>query len=301
MFVSGVRYVLVAALLANVVPSTLQAGEKKNSYPRTVKRAENAADDRPSLPNALAGACKTRLMVMVVSDVRQVWKREALRNSWAMQYSDLSPSEFRVFFLVGRLWDFIPPAILSEAVEYEDIAMVETDDFDYSHFTLKVILGMKLAARNCQFDYFLKVTEFSFVNPFSVGSWLDRMPGKGVFSGRTVKGAGPVRDPYSQWYMPKENYERNYYPVYAQHVYLLSHDIFAKVVQMEGKYLELYYDDVAIAVWLSDQKIYPSNDNAVALQVDCKAPVIIELNLNDMARLGENVRDRKNHVQCYYA
>ena len=264
----------------------------------------NATSSTPSRAEQLlnidtAPSCKTKLMVMIVSDVRQRWKRDALRGSWASPHGGLGGDKVRYFFVVGMLWDTVPPAILQEADEYQDIIIVPTDDFDFSMYTHKVVHGMQLAARNCRFEYFLKVTEFSFVNMFTIGQWLEKLPPKGVYRGRIIHAAGAQRNANSVWYMPTATYSRAQYPPYAQHAFLLSRDLFGKVVEMEKRYRDVYYDDVAVAVWLSDHDIHPIQDTAVSLNADCQAPVIIELTSAELAAYGENMRERGNHIQCY--
>lgn len=243
--------------------------------------------------------CKTLLMVMAVTDVRQGWKRQSLRDSWAVKYTNPSMAEFRYFFLVGRLWEHAPPSIVSESKEHEDVYIAQANEFDFMDYTRKVLMGMRAAAEHCKFDYFLKVTEFTFINPFSLLPWLQRLPRTGVYCGHVAKGAVPQRDPYSPWFISVENYERDRYPTLPTNVYLFSHDVFSKAMQMDGRYLNLYYDDAAFAVYLSDNNIHPTHEDSFAPHSDCKAPIVIELGLDGLVSYGENMRDRSNHAQCY--
>ncbi|XP_038626514.1 beta-1,3-galactosyltransferase 1-like [Tachyglossus aculeatus] len=77
-------------------------------------------------------------------------------------------------------------------------------------------MGLEWVARFCpQARYVLKVDGDVFLNPNYLVRLLRAHPQRDFITGYIYRGTGPLRDPASKWYVPRELYPHATYPPYC--------------------------------------------------------------------------------------
>ena len=219
----------------------------------------DSADVIPS-QKLVEESCKARLLVLVLSDARHQWKRDAQREGWASEqtYSSLGvkKGDFKYVYIVGRLFDQISEKVVNESLKSKDIVVADTNDYAIDSGMRKVVWAMKWALKKCTFTHILKTTDHSFVNvPLVVKDWMPRMDNANYYAGSKVDASPVNRDPNTNWYISKEDFAPNMFPIYAREDYVLSRDVVEGLVKsMNETFLKIFYDDVAVAYTLSSTR-----------------------------------------------
>ncbi|XP_065197392.1 beta-1,3-galactosyltransferase 5-like [Sycon ciliatum] len=209
----------------------------------------------------VTSTCQTRLLVLIMSDARQQWKRDAQRESWAVdvaRYATLgvNKADFKYVFILGRLFDQIPDKVVQEAHKARDIIVSDINDYDIDGATNKSVWALRWALQHCTFTHVLKTMDHAFVNvPLIISQWLPRMEAGSYFAGHRLTDVVVNRDPNLNWYISEEDYPKSKYPTYPQQDYVLSRDVADDLVKvMNRTFTRIYYDDVAVAHALATGK-----------------------------------------------
>ena len=236
------------------------------------------ADERPRVitdeslnPSQIPRSCETQLLILIISDVRQKWKRDAQRQSWVgtaeAKYQDfgLTSAKFQHRYVVGRLFEEITPGVLGEARVHKDIVVAPQNDYDSEAATAKVAWAVRWAVQHCTFSHLMKVEDHSFVNlPLVMRQWLPSMSATKFYSGMVMDSERVSRDPDSNWYMPEENYPGRRYPPFPRLHFVMSKDVARTLGDVMSPALEkVFYDDVGVANALSTKEISPKNEGQV--------------------------------------
>ncbi|KAL3224949.1 hypothetical protein MRX96_049403 [Rhipicephalus microplus] len=168
--------------------------------------------------------CPRFLLVVVCSAVANGAARRALRDTWLR---DAASPAVRAFFLLGRTAN----ASLQEQVRAESEAfgdIIQADFMDtYNNLTVKSVVLLKWVDKNCpRSRYVLKTDDDMYVNVQNLVNLLRTKGSRRMLLGCLIKGATPVRDWTSKWYVPPFVYTHHTYPDYLSGTGYACPDIF---------------------------------------------------------------------------
>ncbi|EDV27077.1 uncharacterized protein TRIADDRAFT_4567, partial [Trichoplax adhaerens] len=188
------------------------------------------------------------LIAIILSAIDNLNYRQAIRQSWGCQKSsntsDRSHS-WRALFVIGKTQNgTINTKIEQESQLYGDIILGEFID-SYQNLTYKTLLGMKWAYTYCKPRFILKVDDDVFVNTFLLYNELLKLKNKHDFyTGYGHFHIRPHRDQLHKWYVPFQDYPREYFPDYCiGGGYVLSGDLLGKILRVEPRIKKVRLED----------------------------------------------------------
>ncbi|XP_025202274.1 beta-1,3-galactosyltransferase 6-like [Melanaphis sacchari] len=199
-----------------------------------------------SKPNTSPYLYRFKLLVLIVSAVKNRNHRDAIRETWAEKKEDV-----KIFFVVSK-----DESINAEKLVHEDILEVDEKD-EYRMLTHKIIASFS-SVYNLNFDYLLKCDDDSFVNLPLIVNELEHMPKNrfywGYFSGdANVKKRGLLKE--TEWVACDK-----YLPYALGGGYVLTKDLIIFIVKNRD-YLSLFVsEDVSVGAWLSLLNITKKHD-----------------------------------------
>ncbi|CAL1299198.1 unnamed protein product [Larinioides sclopetarius] len=164
------------------------------------------------------------LAVVVCSAVPNFEARSAIRSTWALDAKTLRG--VRVFFLLGRSSNqSLNAAVAEEGARHSDI--IQEDFLDtYNNLTLKSVMLLKWVGQNCgNARYVMKTDDDMFVHLPNLFRLLRKKGHARLLMGCLIKGATPVKDWNSKWFVPEVVFPGRVYPPYLSGTgYVLSQD-----------------------------------------------------------------------------
>ncbi|KAE9538082.1 hypothetical protein AGLY_006054 [Aphis glycines] len=197
-------------------------------------------------PNSSPNVHNIRLLVLVLSAVKNLNRRDAIRETWAQTKEDV-----KILFVVSK-----DKSLNAEKLVHEDLVEVDEKD-EYKLLTHKIIASFS-SVYHINFDYLLKCDDDSFVNMPSIVNELEHMPKKrfywGYFDGSaSIKRKGKFKE--TQWIACDR-----YLPYALGGGYVLSKDLIIYIVKNRD-YLSLFAsEDVSVGAWLSPLNITRKHD-----------------------------------------
>lgn len=219
-----------------------------------------AGCDKASGQPASAGRVSGRqrsyaVMVGILSSVRNVAERQAVRLSW-MRSDALQKQRVLARFFVGTVPDEAAmEAVRREAALYGDMVITREAD-TYDNLSYKTIAICRYGAREVVADFVLKVDDDTAVR---VDQVLERLKHsepsqeRGVLMGLISFDARPHRVKGSKWFMSPDDFAPEVYPYFPHGPgYVLSRNLADAVVRAvdEGKVKVLRLEDVSMGIWL---------------------------------------------------
>lgn len=199
------------------------------------------------------------LLVVICSIHKNFENRNAIRQSWGSPADIDGRRVVTVFLLAKRSDERLQSLVVEENEQYHDIIMEDFDD-TYKNLSLKTMMGMKWMSTFCaQAKYMLKTDDDMYVSYKNMVAYLAASPDTNFVTGMVING-GPIRDPKSKWYMPKDLYPGSRYPPFCSGTgYALSGDVPPKIYQTSLSTPYLYLEDVFVAICIDKLKIVPKN------------------------------------------
>ncbi|KAG8431661.1 hypothetical protein GDO86_020557 [Hymenochirus boettgeri] len=203
--------------------------------------------------------CQSRnpfLVLLVASQSHDVMSRLAVRETWGNE-SNYGDVDVVTVFLVGL------PTVASDKVQqllekenniYGDIMQQDFMD-TYYNLTLKTLMGIEWVTKYCPTaSYVMKTDSDMFINVnylihkilLTVSSGRENF-----FTGNIRNNTGPIRTNDSKWYVPKEVYPDDSYPVYCSGSgYIFSSILAQKIYDVAQVVNILPMEDVFIGMCL---------------------------------------------------
>ncbi|KAM9324538.1 beta-1,3-galactosyltransferase 2-like [Gastrophryne carolinensis] len=210
--------------------------------------------------------CLTSNPLLILLITVQAWQKEArqaIRQTWGKE--DLIPGiKVLRLFLLGKEGvrnERVEQYITEESRQYHDI--IQQDFLDtYNNLTLKLLMGLHWVATYCPHAlYVMKTDSDMFINTeYLVYKVLkpDQPPRTNYFTGYLMRHLSPIRDKHSKWFMPKEIYPGNQYPLFCSGTgYVFSGDLVAKILNISANITILHLEDVYIGMCLSKLGVSP--------------------------------------------
>ncbi|KAG6939171.1 beta-1,3-N-acetylglucosaminyltransferase 5 [Chelydra serpentina] len=210
------------------------------------------------------------LLLLFVKTSPENWhRRDAIRQTWGNEkyvHSHLN-ANIKTVFALGRPTGHMQRAqmqrkLLMEDQKYNDL--IQQDFLDTFHnLTLKLLLQFGWVNAYCPHAKFIMSADDDiFIHMPNLVAYLQSLVEIGVqdiWIGRVHRGAPPVRDKTSKYYVPYEMYPWPSYPDYtAGAAYVISSDVAAKVYEASQTLnTSLYIDDVFMGLCANKMGIVP--------------------------------------------
>ncbi|KAI4879039.1 hypothetical protein NFI96_003883 [Prochilodus magdalenae] len=204
------------------------------------------------------------LALMVPVAPQQVEARNAIRQTWGND-SKVQGKTVTVIFMVGL------PGFESEKQQeqlrlesqmHHDIVQANFAD-SYHNLTIKTMMIMDWLATHCtQAAYAMKVDSDMFLNVENLMNMLlgPDIPRENYITGRLMWNRPVVRTLSSKWYVSKESYPEDYYPVYLLGMgYVFSNDLSGRIVEVSKSIKPFSIEDAYVGECLKHLGIEPSH------------------------------------------
>ncbi|XP_038060151.1 beta-1,3-galactosyltransferase 1-like [Patiria miniata] len=257
-----VRQIPVDSSGQNTVPSP---GNLLALYNRDDSARVNPHDyrlilDEPQACFDASGAPKEVFLLVLICTIHKNFEqRRAIRETWGSPRETGGKRVITMFLLAYNEDARLQRQVEEECSEHHDLLQEDFQD-TYKNLTLKTIMAMKWASTHCpQASYVMKTDDDMFVSYDNLVKHLasTKAPSVNHAEGFLING-GPIRDPKSKWYMPKDIYPGVKYPPFLSGTgYVMSGDVASKIYEesLDHKYLHL--EDVFVAICLDALKIKP--------------------------------------------
>ncbi|XP_064456226.1 beta-1,3-galactosyltransferase 5-like [Ornithodoros turicata] len=191
-------------------------------------------------PSMCPPSTNVRLLVFVISSVKNTEIRTAIRKSWGSPAFNAS-SGFRLGFMVGVASNRSHQAnLLEESRSHRDIVQVNYTE-DYYKITVSSVSILRWVTQNCpRYEYLVKMDDDSFLMMASLYDYLSVLKPHRSILGRVVKNSGVNRNRKSKWYTTKEVYSKSRYPDFTNgFTYVITSDAVPSIYEAarSSKYL----------------------------------------------------------------
>ncbi|XP_019591364.1 lactosylceramide 1,3-N-acetyl-beta-D-glucosaminyltransferase [Rhinolophus sinicus] len=237
----------------------------------SLKRSKNGAPRYQYLINH-EEKCQTQdvlLLLFIKTPPENYHRRSAIRRTWGNEKyvrSQLN-ANIKTLFALGTpsnplRRETLQRELVLEDQMYNDIIQQDFADSFYN-LTLKLLLQFSWANTFCPHAKFLMTADDDiFIHMPNLIGYLQSLEQIGVqdlWIGRVHRGAPPVRDKRSKYYVSYEMYQWPAYPDYtAGAAYVISSDVAAKVYEASQTLnSSLYIDDVFMGLCANKMGIVP--------------------------------------------
>ncbi|XP_032731346.1 lactosylceramide 1,3-N-acetyl-beta-D-glucosaminyltransferase [Lontra canadensis] len=211
------------------------------------------------------------LLLFVKTAPENYYRRSAIRKTWGNEkyvQSQLN-ANIKTLFALGTpanplMREELQRKLVWEDQVYSDLIQQDFADSFYN-LTLKLLLQFSWANSFCPHAKFLMTADDDiFIHMPNLIEYLQSLEKIGVqdfWIGRVHRGAPPVRDKRSKYYVPYEMYQWPAYPDYtAGAAYVISGDVAAKVYEASQTLnSNLYIDDVFMGLCANKMGIVPQH------------------------------------------
>ena len=237
----------------------------------SLKRSEEGVPHYQYLINH-EDKCQTQdvlLLLFVKTAPENYNRRSAIRKTWGNEKYVCSQlnANIKTLFVLGTPSDPLTRERLQRRLVWEDQMyndIIQQDFADsFYNLTLKFLLQFSWANRFCPHAKFLMTADDDiFIHMPNLIEYLQSLEQIGVqdfWIGRVHRGAPPVRDKRSKYYVSYEMYQWPAYPDYtAGAAYVISGDVAAKVYEASQTLnSSLYIDDVFMGLCANKIGIVP--------------------------------------------
>lgn len=224
--------------------------------------------DVPKKCGGANGSSDVFLLLVIKSSAANYDRREVLRKTWAKER--LSNGVWiRRIFISGTMGTGYEKKRLNQLLKleqskYNDIIQWDFKDSFYN-LTLKQMLFLEWMERNCPHAHFLfNGDDDVFANTDNMVLYLQNFEhnrgGKHLFAGHLIYNVGPIRDPYSKYYIPVQLYESKLYPAYCGGGGFLLSGYTAMVIYTNSHSIPILpIDDVYMGMCLAKAGLRPEH------------------------------------------
>ncbi|KAH9365991.1 hypothetical protein HPB48_009627 [Haemaphysalis longicornis] len=162
-----------------------------------------------------------------------------------------------IVFIVGELADHNDTEALRDEADREgDMVVLDFRD-TYKNLSLKFLLGAKWVLNNCRLDpasVIVKMDDDVLVNVFALSSYVrSAAVNMKAIHCRVFPNGHPYRKKKSKWYVSKEAYSSDKYPVYcAGAAYLMRPAVLSSLYDASTHVPSFWVDDVYVTGFLAE-------------------------------------------------
>lgn len=209
------------------------------------------------------------LLLAIKSSPGNYERREVVRRTWGRDRSTQG-APVRLLFLLGTARHphearKVNRLLALEARTYGDILQWDFHD-TFFNLTLKQVLFLEWQATHCPLASFqLNGDDDVFAHTDNMVAFLrGHDPDRHLFSGHLIQNVGPIREPWSKYYVPKVVTADEHYPPYCGGGGFLLSRFTAGALRRGAQALPLFpIDDVFLGMCLRHQGLLPASHSGV--------------------------------------
>lgn len=211
-----------------------------------------------------------QLTIIVKTAVKNVERREAIRQTWGAQgiYDHV---KIRTLFNLGRSLDTSSD---EESERYGDIIQSDFVDSYYNN-TYKTIMGLRYAYEHCpSSDYFVLVDDDYYVSLANMLKVLPPSKDATFYSGKVHFEPPVFRNPIRKWYVPLKDYPYDKYPNFVAGGFIMLTKNTLNNIYLASQFTQHFvFDDVFLGIIAFKLKIPPTvNEDCYHEKVKYKGP-----------------------------
>uniref|UniRef100_A0A3Q0RK69 Hexosyltransferase n=1 Tax=Amphilophus citrinellus TaxID=61819 RepID=A0A3Q0RK69_AMPCI len=214
------------------------------------------------------------LLLVIKSSPGNYDRREVLRKTWAEERLH-NGVWIRTLFISGTTGTGFEKERMNKLLEMEqhennDILQWDFNDTFYN-LTLKQILFLEWMERNCPHVHFiLNGDDDVLANTDNMVEYLQHFKNnvgqKHLFTGYLLENTGPIRSPYSKYYVPVQVQESDSYPPYCSGGGFLLSGYTALIIYTVSHSIPLHpIDDAYFGLCLAEARLQPESHAGVKL------------------------------------
>ncbi|XP_004404674.1 PREDICTED: N-acetyllactosaminide beta-1,3-N-acetylglucosaminyltransferase 3 [Odobenus rosmarus divergens] len=209
------------------------------------------------------------LLLVIKSSPGNYERRELVRRTWGRE-RQVKGVQLRRLFLVGTAPNPLEARkvnrlLAMEARVHGDI--LQWDFYDsFFNLTLKQVLFLQWQETQCtNASFVLNGDDDVFAHTDNMVSYLqDHDPDQHLFVGQLIHNVGPIRIPWSKYYVPKVVTEEEHYPPYCGGGGFLLSRFTAAALRRAAATLELFpIDDVFLGMCLKQEGLEPASHSGI--------------------------------------
>ncbi|XP_004646955.1 N-acetyllactosaminide beta-1,3-N-acetylglucosaminyltransferase 3, partial [Octodon degus] len=220
-------------------------------------------------PPAAKCAGPVFLLLAIKSSPANYERRDVVRRTWGRERL-VQGAALRRLFLVGTAANPHEAAKVNrllalEAREHGDILQWDFHD-SFFNLTLKQVLFLEWLKAQCpNTSFLLNGDDDVFAHTDNMVTFLrDQDPERHLFVGHLIQGVGPIRAPWSKYFVPRLVTEAEQYPPYCGGGGFLLSRFTAQALQRAAPALDLLpIDDVFLGQCLQHQGLRPASHSGV--------------------------------------
>ncbi|KAF6092428.1 UDP-GlcNAc:betaGal beta-1,3-N-acetylglucosaminyltransferase 3 [Phyllostomus discolor] len=223
--------------------------------------------DFPLLQDAPRSKCAQPVFLLLVikSSPHNYERREVVRRTWGRERA-VRGGWLRRLFLVGTAQELhearkVNQLLALEARVHGDILQWDFHD-TFFNLTLKQVLFLQWQEARCSnASFVLNGDDDVFAHTDNMVSYLlDHNPDHHLFVGQLIQNVGPIRAPWSKYYVPKIVTQEEHYPPYCGGGGFLLSRFTAAAVARAARTLDLLpIDDVFLGMCLQQEGLKPAS------------------------------------------
>uniref|UniRef100_A0A1I7SAL0 Hexosyltransferase n=1 Tax=Bursaphelenchus xylophilus TaxID=6326 RepID=A0A1I7SAL0_BURXY len=188
------------------------------------------------------------LAIMSTGDKAMHVQREALRNTYL---SKAAYYNIEYKFFIGKSNTTRPDLLQKEVKQYNDIVFIDMVD-SYANNSIKWNAMYQYHQSFChEAFFFMKVDDDVIVHFPRLWQWIERDFG-GIIIGQRdwlvcqkIQGVQPIRDPNNKWFVPKHQFEKDWYPPYCNgYAVIMPSETVGKLLEEAKHHQFMKMDDV---------------------------------------------------------
>ncbi|XP_065604731.1 N-acetyllactosaminide beta-1,3-N-acetylglucosaminyltransferase 3-like [Cyrtonyx montezumae] len=227
--------------------------------------------DVPGKCGGPEGSSNVFLLLAIKSSPANYDRREAIRKTWGQQRT-FKGVQIRRVFLLGVSPNARDAAKLNrllwhEQREHRDVLQWGFRD-TFFNLTLKQLLFHSWLLERCPGARFIfNGDDDVFVNTDNVVSFAQGVPSEQhLMVGQVLANTGPIRNPASKYFVPKQLMPSELYPPYCSGGGMLMSAFTAHTIHREAQHVALFpIDDVYLGMCLERAGLAPTYHNGVRL------------------------------------
>lgn len=184
------------------------------------------------------------LLIICISEPKNLLKRMAIRNTWAQMTASKSRTA-KFVFVVGKSYLQYDDDIEKEVETHGDIIRIDLFD-SYKNLSMKVLMGLKWSSTFCQgVEFVMKVDDDCFVHVGNAITMLAKLtvPKHGIIVGN-IDDRHKVQRTETKWVLSVEEFPFPKMPLYANgQTYVISGNIIRSLLYAGERMPYVFIED----------------------------------------------------------
>lgn len=238
-----------------------------------------------------------RIVVLVMTRPVSVKRRKTIRDTWSQTYNSTQVNLTLKFIIgMGSVRTSLAESLLNERKQYGDLLLMDELYDSYSNLPFKVMMGLRWASDNLEFDYLVKVDDDMYLRLEMLSQALRQMNCEAMlYWGNFMAGTPDQRG---------RNLERNwlhcthYFPYATGGGYVLAEKVIKSAMPFSESVEHYNNEDVTVGAMLAPYNINKVHDSRFITHGNRCSNDFIVLNVHQDERFYEILSRLQNEHFC---